>query len=188
MALLLAVAAPAAATRGQPTLAVPFHLQMSGVDRPLQMAPGVPPFLDRSTFGGRCSVASDWITTVDSTGVAAHLGLVSVTSSHCTRFDFFAPSPSLSVFDSGRMVVSGANGDELWISYSGTFLFYQGATPDVGLSIATFSTMTIEGGTGRFAGASGSLTGSATDNFPAGPNITTLSGTIVYDASARAHA
>src|SRR5512146_2250874 len=40
MALLLAVATPAAATRGQPTLAVPFHLQMTGVDRPLQMAPG----------------------------------------------------------------------------------------------------------------------------------------------------
>lgn len=186
MALALVVVTPAAATRGVPTQQVPFHLQMSGVDRPLQMAPGVIPFLDRSTFGGRCSIPSDWITTIDGTGVAEHLGRLSAVSSHCTRFDFFSPPPGLSQFGDGRMVLTAANGDELWITYSGSFLFYPGATPDVGLSVVTFSTMTIVGGTGRFVDAGGSLTGSAVDNFPAGPNIVTLSGTIMYDASARA--
>lgn len=186
MALVLVVVTPAGATRGVPTQLVPFHLQMSGVDRPLEMAPGVIPFLDRSTFGGRCSIPSDWVTTIDSTGTAEHLGLVSVLASHCTRFDFFSPPPGLSVFDSGRMTVTAANGDELWINYSGSFLFYPGATPDVGLSIATFSSMTIVGGTGRFVDAAGSLTGSAVDNFPGGPNVTTIGGTISYDASARA--
>ncbi len=187
MALALVVAVPAAATRGAPTQQLPFHLRMSGVDRPLEMAPGVIPFLDRSTFGGRCSVPSDWITTVDSVGVAQHLGRVSVVSWHCTRFDFFSPPPGLSVFNGGHMTLTAANGDELWVTYSGTFLFYPGDTPDVGLSKATFETMTIVGGTGRFSDASGSLTGTAVDNFPAGPNVTTISGTITYDASMRKH-
>ena len=158
-------------------------MHLSGVDRPLDMAPGAPPFLERSTFGGRCSRAVDWVTTIDSNGTATHLGRVSVLQSHCTRFDFLASPPMPADFTDGRMVVTAANGDELWIRYSGTFLFYPGATVEEGQSDISYGSMTIAGGTGRFEGASGTITGSAIDNWPAGPHVADFHGRIEYDAS-----
>jgi len=188
-AALIAVfvaAAPAAATRGQPDQRLPFQLHLVGHDRPLDMAPGMPPFLDRSTFGGRCTLPSDWVTTIDSAGTAAHLGRVSVVQSHCTRFDFLAAPPQDATFADGLMVVTAANGDQLWIEYAGSFLFYPGATPEVGVSRISYSSVAIVGGTGRFKGASGTMVGSAVDDFPLGANIAVLRGTIVYDASNQA--
>lgn len=174
------LAAPAAATQGQ---AVPFSMHVVGLDRPLDMSPGFP-FVG-STFDGRCSVPSTWVTTIDSTGTAAHLGLVSVTQSHCTWFDVLGTATTENPFVDGRMVITAANGDQLWVHYSGYFLF--AATSEaVGVSDIHYETMTIVGGTGRFEGASGSLTGRARDDFPAGPNAASFAGTIVYDPSVQA--
>ena len=84
------------------------------------------------------------------------------------------------------MVVGGANGDELWLDYSGTFLFTPQGKAEVGVSEISFSTVTVVGGTGRFEGATGSLTGHAIDNFQAGPSTATFTGWIVYDPSVQA--
>jgi len=184
--LAFALAAPAAATSGQTPHAVPFHMQVTGVDRPLEMAPGTPPFLDRSTFGGRCTVPSDWVTTVDSTGTAEHMGTISVVNSHCTRFDFLSAPPMPGVFGDGRMTITAANGDQLWVEYSGSFQFWPSDRPDAGTSYIAMDQMTIVGGTGRFVDASGSLLGNAVDEFGTGADVGQFSGWILYSASNRA--
>lgn len=183
--LVLTVAAPAAATRGQPDLRLPFTMRIVGTDQ-LEWAPGTPPFLDLTTFGSRCSVLSSWVTTVSSTGTAGHLGSVAVTQSHCTQFDFFAGPPQTATITDGTMVVTATGGDELRIRYSGSFLFYPSDVEGIGTSVLTYGPVTITGGTGRFAGATGSLDGSAVDDFPMGFNVATFSGWISYDASGAA--
>jgi hypothetical protein len=145
------------------------------------MAPGFP--LERSTFEGRCSVPSDWVTTIDSVGTAAHLGKVSMTQSHCTQIDITSPLNPAVIMD-GRVTVVAPNGDELWMTYTGSFIFTPTTGPDVGISNITYA-MTIVGGTGRFAHASGSADGTAVDYFPDGPNTADFSGVIWYDASDR---
>jgi hypothetical protein len=130
-------------------------------------------------------VAADWVLSVSSTGHAAHLGKVTVEQEHCTRIDIFTvPNPG--VVGDGRMTVTAADGDELWLAYTATFVFVPGASPDVGVSTIT-ATMTIVGGTGRFEGATGSVMGHAIDNFPAGPHTADFSGTIAYDPAVQAH-
>jgi hypothetical protein len=178
--LALALAGPAAATQGQ---SVPFGMHVVGADRPLNMSPGFP--FVRDLFAGRCSITSDWVTTMDTRGTAAHLGRVSVEQSHCTQIDIFS-MPMPATFVDGRMVITAADGDELWVRYTGSFVYTPGATPDVGVSVIDYASMTIVGGTGRFEGATGTLSGSAIDNFPAGPNTAEFSGTIVYHPSVQA--
>ena len=180
-AIAVAFATPAAATQGQH---VPFRMHAVGADRPLNMSPGFP--FVRDTFDGRCTAPSDWVTTIDLRGTAAHLGRVTAVASHCTQIDIFT-TPNPGVFQDGRMVVEAANGDELWLTYTGGFVFTPQGAPDVGLSEITFSTVTVVGGTGRFDGATGSLTGSALDVFPTGPNTADFGGWIVYDPSVQAH-
>lgn len=179
-ALTFALAAPVAATQGQ---RVPFQMHVVGADRPLNMSPGFP--FVRDTFAGRCSLPSDWVTTIDLRGTAEHLGRVSVVASHCTQIDIFT-TPNPGVFQDGEMVVSAANGDDLWLSYAGTFTFTPQGAPDVGVTDISFSTITVVGGTGRFEGATGSLTGHAVDIFPAGPHTASFAGWIVYDPSVQA--
>jgi hypothetical protein len=179
--LILVIAGPATASHGEPGSQLPFAMQLfATADEPLDMSPGFP--LARDTFGTRCSAASDWLATINSVGRAAHLGRVSVTQSHCTRIDIFTAPPLPAVIGDGHMVVTAANGDELRIDYSGSFLFYP-TGEGVGTSVLSYGPMTIAGGTGRFAGASGTIVGRAIDSFPAGPNVADFSGTIVYRAS-----
>ena len=187
VALVLALSTSVLATHGAPGQHVPFHLDIAGADRPLEMGPGIPPFITPSTFGGRCSIASTWLATIDSTGTAGHLGAVTVLQSHCTTFPFFEPAPQRGTFVDGLMVVTAANGDELWVRYGGFFDFYPAPDrPDIGTSLLTYEPMTIVGGTGRFAGATGAFTGSATDAFGSGGNTAHFGGWIAYDATGSA--
>lgn len=180
--LVLAVAAPAAATRGQPELQVPFRMSVvAAADEPLNMSPGFP--IIRDTFSGRCTAPSDWVTTINSRGTASQLGQVSVTQSHCTQINIFTAPPLPAIFADGQMVITAANGDQLRLEYTGSFLFTPTSAEDTGISNITYAVMTVVGGTGRFAGASGSISGSAVDIFPAGPNVAHFSGTITFDAS-----
>ncbi len=46
-----------------------------------------------------------------------------------------------------------------------------------------YSAMHVIGGTCRFVGASGSISGTAVDAWPGGPDVATFHGTLTYDAS-----
>ena len=47
--------------------------------------------------------------------------------------------------DAAFVVITAADGDELWIAYSGSFLFTPGATPEAGVSPIDISKMTVAG-------------------------------------------
>jgi hypothetical protein len=107
----------------------------------------------------------------EGSGTASHLGRVSMTSSHCT------PAPDAFT---GRMTIVAANGDELYMTYSGT----SEPLPPVGGVILAPSHNVIVGGTGRFADATGEADFTALVTF-AGlgvplPITWTWDGTISY--------
>ena len=79
----------------------------------------------------------------EGSGTASHLGVVSMTSSHCT--------PATDLLQGGQMTLVAANGDELYMTYSGT----SGPFPPVGGVILAPSHNVVVGGTGRFAHATG---------------------------------
>lgn len=75
-------------------------------------------------------------------GTSTHLGKTVVTMSHCT--------PSGEKFGPGRMVLTSARGDEVWITYSGSAPYSDGDT-----EIKGNIEFKIDGGTGRFEDAVG---------------------------------
>lgn len=102
-----------------------------------------------------CPEGTSWRYSQQGTAWFSHLGRVSITMTHCT----FALEGR---FDHGSTVLTAANGDELWMTYSGTFQLDSAQNPtrsDVVLD------WTITGGTGRFDEATGSGTGTALSNI-----------------------
>ena len=92
-----------------------------------------------------------------------HLGRTTL-----TNIDAGAPGSTVA----GTAVFTAANGDQLFTAVSGTATF-----PDAN-GIVTFNgTDTVTGGTGRFAGASGSLTRTAR------VSVRVLSGTYEFDGT-----
>jgi hypothetical protein len=88
-------------------------------------------------------------TAVSATGTASHLGRVSMTAAHCT------PRGPISA---GKMTFVAANGDRLFADYAGPCDF-DPSTAVVGVTVVRCdNTLTFTGGTGRFAGATGSGT------------------------------
>lgn len=84
-------------------------------------------------------------TVSESSGRASHLGLVSMSSSHCT--------PVTNVITGGQMTLVAANGDQVYATYSGTCVPFP--LPPVGETITCHTPNVIVGGTGRFANATG---------------------------------
>ena len=83
-------------------------------------------------------------------GNATHMGLVSINRTHC--FDPTADTP----ISDGYWEAVAANGDKIWGSYEGTLVptdFNDKGEPIRGRIDSPY---TIDGGTGRFEGASGS--------------------------------
>jgi hypothetical protein len=108
-------------------------------------------------------------------GQATHLGRFSAETRHCTDL-------ATGQFTAGVIVITAANGDELHGTYSGRFLpeLPDGTTP-------VASTHYYDGGTGRFANATGMADAPAWFVFTSetgGVIRGTLSGTLSYDASA----
>jgi hypothetical protein len=121
------------------------------------------------------------------TGNFTHLGKVDATATHCTYGMEFAGDPPMPVagfFGPGRIVITSAPGDELYMTYAGTWRLEM--TPSGPISVIGPMTWTITGGTGRFLHATGS--GSANGIGDIVNNMTSLSffGAISYDASDRA--
>jgi hypothetical protein len=176
------LATPASGTHGQPGKQLPLRgvQEGSGI---LQPAPGFP--LERSTFDGRCSVPSDALSSWDYTGRWTHLGSwTTVELSHCSQLDLVT---GVGTFGDGVLTLRAANGDTLSGTYGNGESLFQ---PD-GTVAYTFE-MTITGGTGRFAGATGHIAASGlavefdTTVTPwVATVVETSDGWIAYDASQR---
>lgn len=160
---MLGTALPAAAGR---MIGRPLSEDLSGYTVGMVMSPVFP---EGDTFGGRCSTPSQWISTSSGTGVISHLGAVSWVTEHCFQL-------GTGTFGDARLVITAANGDRVYGTYDGVMT---GET--------TFAeTLTITGGTGRFAGASGTVDETGWFDPVTGYMEVTGTGWIVYDASARA--
>lgn len=152
----------------------PFHLDADAVLFGMQPAPDFgPPLFGKSDFDGRCSVPSDLLLSFSLEGRATRLGWFTGIAEHCSKIDFAAGRTS--IITDGEMILTAANGDELWSSY---VRFGEGeGVPEE---------HTFVGGTGRFAGASGEGLGHPDCNRETGTCTFTLDGVIHYDASDRA--
>lgn len=162
---LLAAAVPAVA--GQ-SVERPIKEVMSGYLIDMERSPTFPV---GDTFGGRCSLPSQWVSTSAGGGEMSHLGQVSWTLEQC--FQLFAGS--FGTFSDAEAVVTAANGDQLFGTFDGIMT---GET--------TFAeTLFITGGTGRFVGASGTIEETGWFDPDTGYMEVTGSGSIIYDASNR---
>lgn len=95
-----------------------------------------------------CPEGAAWRFIGGGTGRLTHLGKVTAENTHCTFL-------SDSSFSGGEMTITAANGDELFMEYSGTFEL---VTDESGNPVRSDVNLdwVIVGGTGRFDGASGS--------------------------------
>jgi len=109
-------------------------------------------------------------TIADAVGKMTHLGKSVLSTSHCTTEDGHAVL--------GQATMTAANADEVWLTYNAETVF----PPPL---IIQEIDMVVTGGTGRFDGASGELSGYAYVEFlgftvPDWPITFVLSGYIVY--------
>jgi hypothetical protein len=95
------------------------------------------------------------------TGTGSHLGLLTATYPHCVNFN-------ANMF-SGTATFTAASGDQLFVDLEGS-----AEDPTCTTNCAVTFTGTITGGTGRFEGAEGTLTGTGTVNI----DLPTLTGTV----------
>jgi hypothetical protein len=129
-----------------------------GVAAPVSAADPARPFAghdrvaDTLLTPSGCPAGANWRYSATGTGWFRHLGLTSVAVTHCTFVDMATGTGS---FGPGTITLTAANGDELDLVHRGTFSLAM--TPD-GLTSAFDMTWVVAGGTGRFAGATGSGT------------------------------
>ena len=110
------------------------------------------PGQDTSTFGGRCSVASDYVINGSMEGEATHAGRVTGTGSHCSQIAWGPQGPMGATYSDGRGILNTANGSTITLRWgNGT----TGVDPATGENWFR-DTWTFAGGTGLFAGATGS--------------------------------
>jgi hypothetical protein len=106
---------------------------------------------------------------LDGGGTASHVGRYSITNSHCLDL-------ATGVFTNGTFVKTAANGDQLFGTYSGVGTVIVPPAPIGQFRVS--GTLTFTGGTGRFAGLTGtaSMSGVQTTDFslPDFPTTVTL--------------
>ena len=100
--------------------------------------------------------------------IATHLGLVSVRQYHCIDGVSLA-------FTDGVALDMAANGDELHVRYRGTLVPTSDPT-----QFEIEGTWEFVGGTGRFAGVTGSGVADGETSFASGATTLRLSGTMTY--------
>jgi hypothetical protein len=162
VALLVATTATAANAESQER---PIREDLSGYTVGIVYADD---FVNGDTFGGRCSRPSQWISTSTGGGEVSHLGRVAWTTEHCFQL-------STGTFGDANLVITAANGDRLFGTYDG---FMTGET--------TFAeTLIVTGGTGRFAGAAGTIDETGWFDPVTGYMEIAGIGSITYDASNR---
>ena len=110
-------------------------------------------------------------------GTATHVGKYTIVNSHCLN-------PGTGALTGGSFVKTAANGDQLSGTYVGTATVIQPPSP-IGI-FSVRGTVTFTGGTGRFAGATGTTTMEGTEHAdfsqtPVATQVTlTMLGTISY--------
>ena len=138
---------------------VPFNGSMDGLVNP----------------GGSVSCDPGWGTiNLEAEGEVLHCGRTTLYAENCSQ----ATSQQGGEIENGFSTLTAANGDQIYVAYSGTFVF-DTYPPTMG----TFSlTGTIIGGTGRFEGATGSIDIGGTQQYGGYPNPFSLTwtGTIEY--------
>jgi hypothetical protein len=124
---------------------------------------------------GRCAALTN---AISGTGQITHLGHFTTAQSHC--IDPTGADPL--AFTDGVFTFTAANGDTIFGTYSGRLV--PTATPGLFQVDGVF---TIEGGTGRFANASGGGDASGETDLadPAGPATVILAGSISTVGSTR---
>lgn len=117
-----------------------------------------------------CPAGATWRFSSAGSGRMSHLGRVTFQVTHCT----FAGEGR---FAEGELTITAANGDQLFLEHSGTFeLVLDGSGTVVGSDVDL--DWVIVGGTGRFAGASGSGEGNGSSVI-SGPTTSTT--TMTFD-------
>ena len=89
------------------------------------------------------------LTVLEGGGTATHVGKYTIVNSHCV-------DPATGVLSDGSFTKTAANGDQLFGTYVGNSTVIQAPAP-VGIFGVT-GTLTYTGGTGRFAGTTGTAT------------------------------
>jgi len=164
-----------AASHGQPAKERVFRGEGAAVTTRQDFAPGFP--AARSTFDGRCSVPSDWVIEFSGTARITHLGKSVSVFEHCSQADF---STGIFTYQDGVITITAANGDELWGTYGNGTAGFVSPT-----AVAWQDDFVLTGGTGRFAGASGSGVDRGTSHMDTGITEWEMDGVLVYDASNR---
>ena len=100
-------------------------------------------------------------------GHATHLGNFTTIQHHC-----FDPGDPTFAFTEGFYTFTGANGDTIFGTYHGHLVLIDGPV------FAIVGEFTIEGGTGRFVGATGGGTASGNLNVATGVTTVMLDGVI----------
>ena len=172
--LVAPMAAPVTATNGRLDSALPYRATYVISATGMEMAPGYPN--ERSDFGGRCSVPSDWVISFTGSGNASHLGTLAFSSSHCTQMG------EVITTSDGHAELVAADGDVLRYDYGNARFWFLDEATACALIDATFV-----GGTGRFVGATGSAEESSCFALAGGPMVVDMRidvvGTLAYDAS-----
>jgi hypothetical protein len=106
---------------------------------------------------------------ISGSGVATHLGKVTLVSRDC----IIPKSPTEFAFYSNQLVLTVANGDQIHATYIGTLTF-EGT---VGVITGDYY---IIGGTGRYSLASGAGTVQGVEDLSTGQGSVQLTGTISY--------
>lgn len=105
-----------------------------------------------STFGGRCSVPSDYVVSATFEGQATHAGRVTGTTEHCSQVIWSEQGPAGATYTDGLGVFVAADRSTISLAYGNGTTGYDPATGELWFH----DTWTFTGGTGRFAGVTGS--------------------------------
>lgn len=139
-----APSAAAASSQARPWKAY-FLSKASGIQWAGQ--PGV----DKSTFGGRCSVPSDYVITWAFEGEATHAGHFTGGGSHCSQIAWTPNGPGGATYSDGLGTLVSANGSEIHVRWDNGVSGLDPATGRMWFK----DQFTFVGGTGLFAGATG---------------------------------
>ncbi|HEX9453518.1 MAG TPA: hypothetical protein VGA27_04140 [Candidatus Binatia bacterium] len=119
----------------------------------------------QSDATGVCFLIGD----ISGTGQATQLGQVTVVSSDCIN----PMGPTAFSFSSNQLVITTANGDQIFAMYNGTL------TTEGGVGVITGGYQ-IVGGTGRYSKATGAGTVQGVEDMSTGKGLVGLTGTLSY--------